>query len=130
MTESQGAVSIEVPAHANFVAVLRAATAVIASRLEFTLDDIDDLRILIDEAASLLLTAGAEETLHCVIEGTEDTVHFRLSGKISSGETKLEAGFAWSILQALAQEVTTKTDGSVQTIEVARRRGFVLDSAP
>lgn len=129
MTEAPGTVTIEVPAQANYVAVLRAATAVIASRLEFTLDDIDDLRILIDEAASVLLTSGAEGTLHCVIEAADETICFRLRGAVPSGAAALEEGFAWSILRALANEVTSTVDASGQVIAVTRSRGAVLDAA-
>lgn len=129
MAEAQGAVTIEVPAQAEYVAVLRAAAAVIASRLEFTLDDIDDLRILIDEAASVLLTSGAEGTLHCVIEAADETIRFQLRATLRSGATSPEEGFAWSILRALAHEVTSETDAAGQVIAVTRSRGPVLDTA-
>lgn len=122
-------VTIEVPAQAEYVAVLRAAAGVIASRLQFTLDDIDDLRILIDEAASVLLTSGAVGTLHCEIETADDTIRFRLIAALSAGATSPEEGFAWSILRALAHEVTTTTDERGQTISVTRSRGPVLDTA-
>lgn len=129
MAEGRGAVTIEVPAQAEYVAVLRAAAGVIASRLDFTLDDIDDLRILIDEAASVLLTSGAEGTLHCVIEAAEGTIRFRLRADVPLGGTSPEEGFAWSILRALAHEVTSETDAAGQVIVVTRSRGPVLDSA-
>lgn len=124
-----GVVTLEVPAQAEYVAVLRAAAGVIASRLEFSLDDIDDLRILIDEAASVLLTSGAQGTLHCEIEAAEDTVSFRLTAAVTSGATSPEEGFAWSILRALAHEVSSETDERGQVISVTRSRGPVLDTA-
>ncbi len=129
MADSRGAVTIEVPAQAEYVAVLRAAAAVIASRLDFTLDDIDDLRILIDEAASVLLTSGAEGALHCVIEAAGETIRFQIRAHVPSGGTSPEEGFAWSILRALAHEVTSETDAEGQVIAVTRSRGPVLDSA-
>lgn len=125
----QGVVTLDVPARAEYVAVLRAAAGVIASRLEFTLDDIDDLRILIDEAASVLLTSGAEGTLHCEIEAAEDTISFRLTAAVTSDATSPEEGFAWSILRALAHEVSSETDERGQVISVTRSRGPVLDTA-
>ncbi len=122
-------VTLEVPAQAEYVAVLRAAAGAIASRLEFTLDDIDDLRILIDEAASLLLTSGAEGTLHCEIETADETIHFRLRAQLAAEAATPEEGFAWSILRALAHEVSSETDGRGQMISVTRGRGPVLDTA-
>jgi serine/threonine-protein kinase RsbW len=129
MGDGAGAVTIEVPAQAEYVAVLRAAAAVIASRLEFSLDDIDDLRILIDEAASVLLTSGAEGSLHCVIEAGGETIRFRIRAAVPAGGTSPEEGLAWSILRALAHEVTSETDPGGRVIEVVRSRGPVLDSA-
>ena len=49
MKAIDNSVTILVPAKPEHVAVLRAAAGVVASRLEFSLDDIDDLRILIDD---------------------------------------------------------------------------------
>lgn len=130
MSDIRGPVTIELPAQAEYVAVLRAAAGVIASRLEFTLDDIDDLRILIDEAASVLLTSGAEGTLHCELEAGEGTIRFRLTAAGTAGATSPEEGLAWSILRALAHEVSSETDErGQQVISVTRSRGPVLDIA-
>ena len=63
MKAIDNSVTILVPAKPEHVAVLRAAAGVVASRLEFSLDDIDDLRILIDEAASVLLSSGASSAM-------------------------------------------------------------------
>jgi serine/threonine-protein kinase RsbW len=129
MADAPGMVAIEVPAEAEYVAVLRAAAGVIASRLQFTLDDIDDLRILIDEAASVLLTSGAEGALHCEIEAADDTIHFRLRAAVDGGAVTPDEGFAWSILRALAHEVTSESDNGEHVIAVTRSRGPVLDTA-
>ena len=129
MSDIRGVVTLEVPAQAEYVAVLRAAAGVIASRLDFTLDDIDDLRILIDEAASLLLTSGAQGTLNCEIDAADDTIRFRLIAAVTTGEASPEEGFAWSILRALAHEVSSETDEHGQVISVTRSRGPVLDTA-
>lgn len=129
MANGRGDVTIEVPANAEYVAVLRAASSVIASRLEFSLDDIDDLRILIDEAASVLLTGGADGTLHCTIDAVDATIVFRLRATLPSGLVDPAEGFAWSILRALAHEVVSEADGSQHVISVTRHRGPVLDVA-
>ena len=48
-------VELRVPASGAYVSVLRTATAGLAARLDFTLDDIEDLRIAVDEACAVLL---------------------------------------------------------------------------
>ncbi len=128
-----GRVTIEVPAQAEFVAVLRAASAVLASRLDFSLDDIDDLRILIDEAASVLLASGATGMLRCEIDTTSGSdevpgIRFWLRGRLPEGEDPHSEGFAWSILQALAHSVSIDKDDGDHVVSVTRRSGPVLDS--
>ena len=43
------------PAESAYLSVLRTAAAGLAARLDFTLDEIEDLRIAIDEACAMLL---------------------------------------------------------------------------
>ena len=62
-------VVLRLPAQGAYLSVLRTATASLASRLDFTLDDIEDLRIAVDEACAMLLSqavAGADLT--CAFE--------------------------------------------------------------
>ena len=48
-------VSLRVPADGAYVSVLRTMTAGLAARLDFTVDDIEDLRIAVGEACALVL---------------------------------------------------------------------------
>ena len=123
------AITISVPAKPEHVAVFRAAVGVVASRLEFSLDDIDDLRILVDEAASVLLNAGASQSLTCEIVTAEESVHFTLRARLPDGAEPHGVGFAWSILNALAHDVRSENVADEHVIAVSRNRGPVLDSA-
>ena len=53
--EIADAVEIRLPADSAYLSVLRTATAGLAARLDFTLDEIEDLRIAVDEACAMLL---------------------------------------------------------------------------
>ena len=55
----QDQVTIRMPAEGAYLSVLRTATAGLAARLDFTLDEIEDLRIAVDEACGMLLTQAA-----------------------------------------------------------------------
>ncbi len=52
-------VILAVPAMTSYLAVLRTATAGLAARLGMTLDEIEDLRIAVDEACAILLPIAA-----------------------------------------------------------------------
>ena len=51
-------VVLKLPAVGAYLSVLRTATAGLAARLDFTLDEIEDLRIAVDEACAMLLPAA------------------------------------------------------------------------
>src|ERR1700756_3945169 len=53
--EAQDQVTVRMPAEGAYLSVLRTATAGLAARLDFTLDEIEDLRIAVDEACAMLL---------------------------------------------------------------------------
>ena len=64
--EVKDQVTIQMPAEGAYLSVLRTATAGLAARLDFTLDEIEDLRIAVDEACGMLLGQAAPgATLEC-----------------------------------------------------------------
>ena len=48
-------VELRLPADSAYVSVLRTTTAGLAARLDFTIDDIEDLRIAVGEASAMVL---------------------------------------------------------------------------
>ena len=68
------------PAESAYLSVLRTAAAGLAARLDFTLDEIEDLRIAIDEACAMLLSQAIPGTdLECVFELGTDQVKITVS---------------------------------------------------
>ncbi|MBT0772675.1 hypothetical protein KIH74_27270 [Kineosporia sp. J2-2] len=105
-------VELRVPADPAYLAVVRTAAAGLGTRLDLTLDEIEDLRIAVDEACSLLLAGRAHpgRTLDAAFEvglvGGQ-SLSVTISGPV--GELPREASFSWSVLRALAGEVVTGT---------------------
>jgi len=59
-SDGDDVVLLAVPASPAYLGVLRTATAGLAARLQFTLDEIEDLRIAVDEACAMLLAVAAD----------------------------------------------------------------------
>lgn len=117
-------VSLRLPPDGAYLSVLRTATAGLASRLDFTLDDIQDLRIAVDEACALLLTKAAPGSdLDCRFELLPGELDVAVSLKTVDGQLPAKDTFAWTVLAALAGEVdsTVAEDGTV-TIRLHKRR--------
>jgi len=117
-------VILRLPAQGAYLSVVRTATASLASRLDFTIDDIDDLRIAVDEACAVLLTqavAGAD--LQCAFDLTDDVIGVSVSVPTVDGVVPSRDTFAWTVLTALAGEVDSTVDAdSVVTIVLRKRR--------
>jgi serine/threonine-protein kinase RsbW len=102
---------LKLPAVGAYLSVLRTATASLASRLDFTIDDIEDLRIAVDEACAMLLSqavAGADLTCSFVLDG--DAMAVAVSVPTLDGELPSRDTFAWTVLTALAGEVDSYVD--------------------
>lgn len=96
-------VELRVPADSAYVSVLRSTAAGIASRLDFTLEGIEDLRIAVGEACALVLPeAGVGSTL----TGEFFLSPERLTVTVAVTGADIVApdydSFAWQVLDTLA----------------------------
>ena len=99
-------VTIRMPAEGAYLSVLRTATAGLAARLDFTLDEIEDLRIAVDEACGLLLSqASPGADLDCDFTLAEDSMTIAVSVPSQRAQLPARDTFAWTVLSALAGSV-------------------------
>jgi len=117
-------VTIKLPAAGAYLSVLRTATAGLAARLDFTLDEIEDLRIAVDEACAMLLTqavGGAD--LECTFGLDGDSMRVAVSVLTVDGVEPSRDTFAWTVLSALAGDVSSAADSDNRiTITLLKRR--------
>ena len=118
-------VQVKMPAESAYLSVLRTATAGLAARLDFTVDEIEDLRIAIDEACAMLLAQAIPGTdLECVFELGADQVTITVSVTAAHGRMPAKDTFAWTVLSALAGSVDSRLGpGDRVAIVLAKRRG-------
>ena len=121
----EDAVEIRLPADSAYLSVLRTATAGLAARLDFTLDEIEDLRIAVDEACAMLLPHAIEMAqLTCRFELGRDTLDVTVTIPTTRGQLPERETFSWTVLTALAGEVDTGLDEDRQVwIRLRKRRG-------
>ncbi|GEP34536.1 anti-sigma regulatory factor [Nocardioides szechwanensis] len=110
ITNGRADVELRLPADSAYASVLRTTTAGLAARLDFTIDDIEDLRIAVGEANAMVLP---EADL-----GSDLTCEFFLAPgelRIAVGVTSAEApapdydSFAWQVLSTLATTATAES---------------------
>ena len=81
-------VQLTVPADGGYLGVLRTATAGLAARLQFALDEIEDLRIAVDEACAMLLAIATRDAeLECRFAVTDDALTVEVTVPTVRGAT-------------------------------------------
>jgi serine/threonine-protein kinase RsbW len=118
------AVEVRIPADVAYVSTLRLTAASLAARCDLTIDDIEDLRLAVDEACALLLP-------HAAADSTLDARFLLTAGRLAvdTSVTTHDAaaapdrdGFAWTVLGALASSVDVRQQGDRLTISVTKVR--------
>lgn len=118
----EGVVEIRVPAEASYVATVRIAAASLAARCDLTVDDIEDLRLAVDEACSLLLQrAEPDGTLDARFELAEGCLRVATSVAAEAGELN-HSGFSWTVLEALTSTVDVAAGDGRMTVTLSKRR--------
>jgi serine/threonine-protein kinase RsbW len=104
-------VEVTLPAEGAYVSVLRTTTAALAARLDFTLDDVEDVRMAVGEAASLVL-AAADDGGQLIVRYWLDRAEVRvLIGTPCAQPTTVdEDSFAWQVLTTLAAAAVVPHD--------------------
>jgi serine/threonine-protein kinase RsbW len=124
-------VTVRLPAEGAYLSVLRTATAGLAARLDFTLDEIEDLRIAVDEACAMLLhQAIPGSDLECVFELGRDLMTISVSVPSLAPAPPASDTFAWTVLSALAGSVDAYAGPGDQLTIVMRKRRRVPGTAP
>ena len=104
-------VELRVPADTAYVAVLRTTTAGLAARLDFTLDDIEDLRMAVGEACGMVLEqARSDGDLHCAFDLAREPDR---------------DGFAWQVLTALTADASAEATAGAVAITLSMKSALL-----
>jgi serine/threonine-protein kinase RsbW len=103
-------ITVSVPARADFVHVLRAVASSVAARLDMAYDVIEEVRILVDEASTLLLQVPGVtgQTFVLTLEPAAGGLRAALSAQGANGlwpPEDLERTWAWRVIEGLCDEV-------------------------
>lgn len=124
MADTRPDVELRIPADSAFLSVLRTATAGLAARLDFTLDDIEDLRIAVDEACAMVLPqALAGSDLKCAFYLCNDTLRVDVAAECEAPRPPSQDGFAWTVLSALTTSLDARVEGDTLTVTLSRTSG-------
>jgi serine/threonine-protein kinase RsbW len=116
-------VVLTVPASTSYIATVRLTSASLAARCDLTIDEIDDVRLVIDEVCTLLLPLARP--------ATDLRVHYTLAPGSLGASVAVKAiesaqpdtdSIGWALLQALADTVSIEPSGDMLQATVTLRR--------
>lgn len=110
-------VRVEFPADTVNMSIARAVAAAIAVRADLTIDQVEDVRLAMDEATSHLIKI-AEPGSHvgCDLWIDDGTVHASLRCAISASPPPDPDPFSWTVLTALVNSVEFDASESVAVL--------------
>ena len=120
-------IRLSVPAHGAFLSLIRTTSAAVAARLDLTIDEIEDLRIAVDEAAAILLGDPAAEgpgdrSVDVTFGLDANTFVITLSAETGTAAAPDQTGFGWTVLSALVGSVSAEHRDGRTTIVLSHRR--------
>jgi serine/threonine-protein kinase RsbW len=125
VTDLPTAVSAEVPATPEFVQVLRNIAAGVAARLDMPIDQIEEVRLAVTEAASLLLDEGEAASLRISIGRDTEVLEVRLSsdGRADPWPSdRALSSWPWLVVKGLTDEISAeRNDGDGPSIRFIKR---------
>lgn len=113
--------------------IVRSVVATVATRADFDLDAIADLRLAVDEACSTLITRAVPgSTMRCRFTVTDEELRFTGSVHSTTDSAPSTKSFGWRVLTTLTDSVDTHVASNGHQrhqvdIELAKRR-MVADS--
>ena len=126
---SGDAIELVVPALSSFVDIVRTATAGLAARLAFSFDDIEDLRIAVNEACAMVLALPGARTvddaaLTCRYQVRPEALVVTVSAPVDpTAALPATQSIAWQVLRVHASEVRGAIEDGHARVELRKPRG-------
>lgn len=124
---TQNAVHLSVPAETGWVSLVRSTAVAVASRAGFDLEQLEDVRLAVGEAAGLLAANARQgSTLEVDLEVEAAAVRISVSGACDASVLPREDSFAWAVLAALVVDLRAEETPDGVTISLRSARTDAL----
>ena len=124
MTHVSSTIRLSVPASSAWVVLVRTAATACCARLDFDVNRLEDVRLAVDEVASLLIEQSVDDgEIACAFTTHDDgRLDIALRARTTSGTLPDTSTFAWAVLTALVDEVTATVDALDVTVVLRTSR--------
>lgn len=108
MSELPTAVSADVPATPESVQVLRNVAAGVAARMDMPIDQIEEIRLAVTEAATLLLNEAEATSMRMTVARDDESIEITLSSDGNPDpwpSDRALASWPWLVVKGLTDDV-------------------------
>ncbi|QII05812.1 ATP-binding protein [Rhodococcoides fascians A25f] len=126
-------VELRVRAEADQLPVVRAVAETLVVLSDFTLDDIADVKLVVDEVCSQLIKGSvADSELSCLFSVSDSGIRIVVTSTLAATSVPKKDSFGWHVLQTLTDSIELRADDAhdsdaVRTvaIDVVKRRSTI-----
>ncbi|CAN5347471.1 anti-sigma regulatory factor [soil metagenome] len=108
-------ISLSIPGDAAHLAVMRATVASVAARAHLTLDQVEDVRLAVEEAASTLLR-GEPRAIELSVDPSVQPLEIKVSAQTAHPVTLNPESFSWTILSAMTEDLDLRIEAGTTTL--------------
>lgn len=119
-------VNIRVPADRSQVPMIRAIAETLAVLADFSLDEVADIKLAVDEAAmSIIGGASPDAELTVAFTASDEKFHAIIQSWFPADSSLVQKGFGWHVLQTLTSLVAVhegeaQQNGRLVAIELSK----------
>jgi serine/threonine-protein kinase RsbW len=122
-------VRLTIPSDTRNVALARTVAAAMSARADLPLDQLEDVRLAVDEAVSqLILDATPGTPIECSFTIVGESLSISVSGHSVSGSVPATGTFSWTVLTALVDDVTATVQDGTLTLRLRVTRDIEVDA--
>lgn len=120
-------VTIRVPADPDQIVLVRSAAGHLGTQLGYSLPEIMDLRLAVDEACGVFLAARSVrarpvwDDLECCFHVSDHGLRFTVSGPVAGVTEPDTRGLGWQVLSALVDAISWDNDGRTANVTLEKR---------
>ncbi|MFY2787712.1 ATP-binding protein [Rhodococcus sp. MALMAid1271] len=126
-------VELRVRAEADQLPVVRAVAETLVVLSDFTLDDIADVKLVVDEVCSQLIKGSVSDAeLSCTFEVGDSGIRIVVASVLAAQSVPKKDSFGWHVLQTLTDAIELRAADAVEgdagravAIDVIKRRSKV-----
>jgi hypothetical protein len=121
MTESDERIVVSGPASPGTVRVFRAVAASVASRQGMTIEQIDEFKVVVDEAATMLLRSGVPSRLELRVAPAGSSLRCVIvsDAAVEGWPGERSRGWSWRVIEQLAATAACVAGATGPEIEFA-----------